>query len=356
MRHRGRSHRSRRTTSRRGRRYTCTTGPVAAGSPRAVDTGHIGSRRDGADPITSKSYPFTAEGTDLAAYAYTLEEYFVRGKANVYDWGSDGEATKPRIQTSNAPYATRIVVRRPVKHSKFGGNVWVELNNPSRRWDVEVQWPTVQEKVMRDGDIWVAVTVKPISIAALKRFDAERYGSLSMANPLPPSEQTCGLLPGQTGYDENTSKLYGNGLAWDIISQVGALSRGEGKNIPLRGYKVKTAFATGESQTAQYLNVYAYNFGSDAKRANGDYVYDGCEGAARPRVAPTALLADRAPRLSRARARCRTGPHAGLGSRAEPWTLLGDDHVPVEPGRTVLGLLVGHRTVPRTRSRPGCEP
>jgi hypothetical protein len=226
-------------------------------------------------PVTKSSYPFTALGTDLAAHGYTLDEYYVSGKANVYDWGADGDASKPQIRTADAPYTTRIVVRRPVKRSRFSGTVWVEQNNPSRRWDIEVQWPTVQKKVMRDGDIWVAVTVKPVAIAALQRFDSERYGRLAMANPLPPSEQTCGLLPGQAGYDENTSKLYENGLAWDIISQVGALARGDGKNNPLRDYRVKHVYATGESQTAAYLNTYAYNFGSDAKLPNGDDVYDG---------------------------------------------------------------------------------
>jgi hypothetical protein len=226
-------------------------------------------------PITKTSYPFTALGTDLAERGYTLDEYYVSGKANVYDWGANGNAAKPQIRTAKAPYTTRIIVRRPVKASRFSGTVWVEQNNPSRRWDIEVQWPTVQEKVMRDGDIWVAVTVKPISIAALQRFDAKRYGRLSMDNPLPASQQTCGRLPGEPGYDENTSKLFENGLAWDIISQVGRLSRGEGRNNPLRGYRVKNVYATGESQTAQYLNTYAYNFGSDAKLPNGDYVYDG---------------------------------------------------------------------------------
>ena len=40
------------------------------------------------------------------------------------------------------------------------------------------------------------------------RFDAERYGRLSMANPLPPDQQTCGTLPDDPNYDANLSKLY----------------------------------------------------------------------------------------------------------------------------------------------------
>lgn len=226
-------------------------------------------------PTTRGSRPFTVGGTDLGARGYTLDEHFVSGKANVYDWGPDGSASTPQVRTADAPYMTRIVVRRPRKPSRFSGNVWVELNNPSRAYDAEIEWPAVQEKFMRDGDIHVALTVKPISIAALKRFDAGRYARLSMANPLPPARQACGKLPDEPGYDENTSKLFENGLAWDVISQVGALLRQGGRGNPLHRYRVRRLFATGESQTGWYLNSYVANFASAARLAGGQPVYDG---------------------------------------------------------------------------------
>ena len=195
------------------------------------------------------------------------------GTANVYDWGEDGNAEQPQVRTPDAPYTTRIVVRKPQTPEMFSGNVWVELNNPSRGWDVEVQWPVVQEEVMSSGDIWVSMTVKPNVIASLQRVDEERYGKLSMANPLPPEEQTTGLLPEDEGYDENLSKLYENGLAWDMISQVGALVRSE--SGPLAGYEVDYVFGTGESQTGFYINTYAANFAENALLEDGRKVYDG---------------------------------------------------------------------------------
>ncbi|WP_409304136.1 alpha/beta hydrolase domain-containing protein [Peribacillus sp. SCS-155] len=226
-------------------------------------------------PITKTSRPFTVGGTDLEKYGYRLDEYLVSGKANVYDWGKDGKAASPQVRTANAPYTTRMVVRRPENPRKFSGNVWVELNNPSRGWDVEVQWPTVQDKVLRDGDIWVSVTVKPNVIASLKRIDPKRYAPLSMANPLSPELQACGKLPGEAGYDENLSKLYENGLVWDMLSQTGALLREKDKNNPLHKYNVKYVFGTGESQTGFFLNTYAANFAENAKLKNGRTVYDG---------------------------------------------------------------------------------
>ncbi|SHS63093.1 Uncharacterised protein [Mycobacteroides abscessus subsp. abscessus] len=61
---------------------------------------------------------------------------------------------------------------------------------------------------MRDGDISVALTVKPNVIASLERIDSKRYAPLSMDNPLKPEYQACGELPGEPGYDEKTSLSY----------------------------------------------------------------------------------------------------------------------------------------------------
>lgn len=241
--------------------------PIKSATPIPKVTGPI--------PVTKTSRPFTVGGTDLEKHGYRLDEYFISGQANVYDWGRDGNASIPQIRTANAPYTTRILVRRPKNPDKFSGNVWVEMNNTTRGWDVEIQWPTIQDKVLRDSDIWVSVTVKPISIAALQRVDSERYAPLSMDNPLPYNQQPYGKLPDEEGYDENLSKLYENGLIWDILSQTGGLVRSKNENNPLHTYDVKFVFATGESQSGIFLNTYAADFAEYAKLENGQNVYDG---------------------------------------------------------------------------------
>src|SRR4051794_20255731 len=43
-------------------------------------------------PVTKNSQPFTVGGTDLKGHGYRFDEYFVSGKANIYDWGADGKA------------------------------------------------------------------------------------------------------------------------------------------------------------------------------------------------------------------------------------------------------------------------
>src|SRR5262245_24934684 len=83
--------------------------------------------------VSADSYPFMAAGKstpalDLSKVGYVEEEYLVSGAANVYDWAADGTVG---VKTPNAPYTTRILVRRPM--TGFSGNVVVELLFPARR-------------------------------------------------------------------------------------------------------------------------------------------------------------------------------------------------------------------------------
>lgn len=226
-------------------------------------------------PITADTRPFRDRiGPPLIAMdeaGYVEEEFFVGGHANVYEWGADAQAV---VRTSDAPYETRIIVRRPAKPNKFSGTVWVEPLNPTLGFDLDRMWQLQYEQILRDGDAYVGVTIKPNAILALQTFDPARYGSLSMANPLPPEEQACGLLPGQPGYNPNTSRLYENGLAWDIISQVGAVLKSDLPSNPLVTPASKV-FGTGWSQTGGYALRYFSTFGSSARLGNGDPVYDG---------------------------------------------------------------------------------
>ena len=70
---------------------------------------------------SADSYPFGAAGhtlvpSDLAKDGYVEEEFLVSGTANIYDWPAPGPAV---VRTSNAPYTTRVLVRRPANRAKF---------------------------------------------------------------------------------------------------------------------------------------------------------------------------------------------------------------------------------------------
>lgn len=242
---------------------------------------------EGPIPVTNTSHPFSGAAwqttpIDLEEYGYVEEEYYISGNANVYEAipHSDYETRVLR----SGDYTTRILVRRPINMKKaFSGDVAVEIMNMTAQFDVPFDWGAMWEKIVADGDVWVGVTGKPNVIPALQSFDAERYAEMSFDNPLPPEEQTCGTFPGAPSYNPNSSRLYENGLAYDMFSQLGALVRSNSEDNPLFGAgherhkreKVRNVFLIGESQSAFYLVRYYKWITPRAVLPSGKPVFDG---------------------------------------------------------------------------------
>ena len=242
-------------------------------------------------PVTATSYPFGAADhtlvpEDLSKVGYVEDEYLVSGKANVYSWPAPGPAV---VRTPDAPYTTRILVRRPAKASHFSGNVVVELLNPSNRFDLNIGWAMAHRQMVRNGDAWVGITGKPIDVLALKNFDPVRYGSLSFANPLALDDpRNCD--PPLTSVDPVAfrSRATEDGLVWDIYSQVGALVQSRDRDNPLaygrskhdrhggHGATVKHVYGFGYSQTGGDLYDYINAIHPlDVQRNGGHPIYDG---------------------------------------------------------------------------------
>src|SRR3954453_23572788 len=200
---------------------------------------------------------------DLAKSGYVEEEYFVNGLANVYDWPAPGPAT---IRTANAPYTTRILVRRPADPAKSSGNAVVEMLNPSNNMDINIGWATMGKQFERSGDTWVGITIRPVAAAALKKFDPARYAPVSFADPLPPAQRACTV----TGVEANQER----GLAWDMNSQVAAWLRSTAASNPLRG-RIDKVLGFGYSQTGGYLNTYVNAIHKLASQASGAPMFDG---------------------------------------------------------------------------------
>jgi hypothetical protein len=220
-------------------------------------------------PTTRTSYPFNATQhnftpRNLSAVGYRESEYLVNGTANVYSWPSLNTITP----TASGPYKTRIIVRRPSDPRRFSGNVVVEMLNPTSLFDVDIMWAADQNYFVSKGDIWVGITVKPSSIANLRAFDPARYASLSMANPVPAS-QTCAKPNG--GGTPATE----NGLAWDMVSQVGALLESKAADNPLHGLRVRDEYLTGYSQTGGYEVTYVNAIAPHFVQADGAPLFGG---------------------------------------------------------------------------------
>jgi hypothetical protein len=198
--------------------------------PRAVAT------VTGPVPVTAASYPFAAADHtmtpfDLAAAGYVEEEFFVSGTANVYDWTRSRQLT---VMTPNAPFTTRILVRRPRASSAFSGAVFVEPMYTPRRWDWPMMWGYLRDGLIARGDAWVGVTMPGANLAGLKRFNPERYTSLSFANPTPAT-----ACPGT----DSRSDIE-DGLRWDALSQVAALLRMGAATGPIAGFRVGAVYLT----------------------------------------------------------------------------------------------------------------
>jgi hypothetical protein len=217
---------------------TTTTKPRPAGPAAAFSA-----------ELTGGTGVFMGEGSppDLKALGYVQREYAAAGSATSYKATSaltrDGRWSFAPDGT--APYKTRVLVRAPADPTKFSGNVVVEWLNVSGGVDADPEWTSLQEELVRAGDIWVGVSAQrigveggPVLVAVtgiagadaagkgIKKIDPARYGTL--AHP-------------------------GDGFSFDIYTQVArAVRNGAG----LDGARPQRLIAAGESQSAFALVSY----------------------------------------------------------------------------------------------------
>src|SRR3984885_8024458 len=211
-------------------------------------------------PMNAAMYELTPE--DLDKYGYIEEEFLISGKANIYDESNSAISVK----ASDAPYTSRILVRRPKDVSKFSGTIVVGPMNPSTNVDLVDPWMNNRRYITEHGDVYVGITAKPIAIQSLKKFDPERYGSLTMTD----TSQGC---KGDTSVFFTPVAGMENGLIWDMLTQLGLLLKSD--STPLKGFKAQYLYMSGGSQTGAYTIRYINSFHKMAKLPNGKPVYDG---------------------------------------------------------------------------------
>jgi len=143
------------------------------------------------------------------------------------------------------------LVRRPA--ARFSGTVIVELLFPARRFDWSMMWCFSHDSIIERGDAWVGITL-PNASDGLKKFNPARYANVSFANP----------APGPCAGAQNTAvSPIEDGLRWDVISQVGAL---------LKGDRMRAQYLF---LTTQGADVATYANAIHANLENGKPVYDG---------------------------------------------------------------------------------
>ena len=155
--------------------------PAAAGAtPVPQVTGPL--------PVTATSYPFGAADHQLVPQDLA-QDRLRRG-------GVPGQRQGQRLQLAGAGPGRRAHAGRALHHARARAppGEGLALQRQRRRRDPQPVQPVrpqhrlgarARASSSRNGDAWVGVTGKPISVDALKNFDPVRYGSLSFANPLP---------------------------------------------------------------------------------------------------------------------------------------------------------------------------
>jgi hypothetical protein len=178
---------------------------------------------------------------------YVEEEYFVSGSVDVWRY-NDPPQLHELVLRDDVPtdYTTRIIIRRPADDSEFTGNVAVEWWNSTAQFDTAPVWDPSAEWFAREGWIYVGVSNADEAVNFL-RFGCRLFGG-------PP---TCG-----TRYTDLS--LPEDGIAYEMVSQIVNLLRGDSTQNPLRELEVQHVFHAGQSQQAGSVNTYAREFHEDS--------------------------------------------------------------------------------------------
>jgi len=184
--------------------------------------------------------PDPAGAYDLAALGYTEQEFLLEGTASSYrligERTTDGRWSVERAD--RAPFATRVIVRRPADDTGYSGTVVVEWLNVSGGLDAAPDWMLSHTHLLRRGHAWAGVS-------------AQRAGI-----------EGGGLVPGmhlKAAHPQRYAALSHPGDAWsfDIFSQAGrALAELAELSSATAGQTTPRVLASGHSQSGAFLVTY----------------------------------------------------------------------------------------------------
>jgi hypothetical protein len=241
-------------------------GSLALGLGLAGPAGAADKPQVKAPPAAGSPF-FSVGAFDLKALGYVEEEYLISGTATSYkltaEPTADGAWTARPAET--APYATRVVVVRPIDPKAFKGTVAVEWLNVTGGLDAGPDWTYSHREMLRDGMAYVGVSAQKVGVEGggslggagmpLKKANPARYGTL--VHP-------------------------GDNYSFDIFSQAGEAVKSGAVLGPL---KARHVLATGESQSAVFMTTYIDAVDAIAKVYDGFYVHSRFGGAPPPETA-----------------------------------------------------------------------
>ena len=256
---------------------------------------------------TATSHIFMRTKVPLATYGYTEEEFFISGTGSTYSTSGAVNVTGTKLTTGGPnnngtyPFKTRIVVRRPTNPADFNGHVLAEWQNVTAGFDLEPEWDGDPYAQMKAGYAYVAVDAQTVGVSGLKKYNAERYGSLEVG----PS---------------------GDALSYDVYGAALKAIRGDGSGVEPLGNltpDITNVTATGASQSCSKLVIY-YNKIAPIHEIADDYLLTDCT---------EAIRADRPPKVLRVIAEFenknqQTEAEYPENPSLRHWEAAGGSHVP----------------------------
>jgi hypothetical protein len=195
---------------------------------------------------------------------YVEEEYIVSGTADAID--PDG-----KVLVADAPYTTRLLVRRPTSNPT--GTALIEpLHN---NWERAAIWNQLMPWIVDAGHTWIGVTTHTGTfsrhfgrqgggIPLLQRSNPARYARLHLdAHDLPPPRRMhqgpAGFDPFEMHWRLTVANPQGPGITADVSAAV--------RNGNLPAVHADTLVAVGASQTARFWRL-ALDTGRQSEHIN----------------------------------------------------------------------------------------
>lgn len=192
--------------------------------------------------------------SDIDGKKFVEEEYFLEGTTNLYRYainsttGKDIRPLQVEIRNSNAPFKTNVMIRRPSNQRDFTGTIHLSLKNPTSNYDINYDWQLTRRHIVRDGDIWVGVSVKASSIDFTRRWNSTTHGSLSWTD---------------------------DGLIYGVTQELGLKLKSNDSDNPFKDWDVDQVLLIAFSQTGANLVTFLNALHERTNLSNGKPVFDG---------------------------------------------------------------------------------
>jgi hypothetical protein len=178
---------------------------------------------------------------DLSELGYVEEEFFLSGVAKVQPDGAE------------APYTTRIIVRRPTDAANFSGTVMLDWTNVTAQFENAVDTLEAHSFLQREGWAYVHVSAQAAGVCCVpqltpKIWDPTRYGALN--HP-------------------------GDDWSYDMFAQIAKAIRAPIGIDPMGGLPVETVIAAGQSQSASRLYGYVNEGYARSRVIDGFLIHGG---------------------------------------------------------------------------------